>query len=58
MKEYYELIKKHMKNYSTEELKQLREELTRTGKMNDQLLNVFNEELIDRTCNRENEKSK
>ena len=46
--ELYDSIKSRMNDASTEELKELREHLIKSGKMTNELLELFNEELLDR----------
>ncbi len=48
--ELYERIKKYMKDFSTEDLKKRRNGLMDWGEMDNKILNLFNEELLNRAC--------
>ena len=46
--ELFDRIKSRMSDASTEDLKKLREDLIKSGNMTNELLELFNEELLDR----------
>ena len=59
--ELCEKIKKHMEKLSTEEIMEWRNKLLEIGQIDNQLLALFNAELLDRACKRieiRNSKSK
>ena len=59
--EFYERIKKQMKDFSEEELKEWRNKLMDLGKIDNKMLALLNIELLDRACEKieiKNNKSK
>ena len=50
MEELYKKVKEHMKDFTTEELFEWRNNLLETGQLNNDLLTLFNDELLDRAC--------
>ena len=56
--ELYEKLKERMKDFSINDLKKIREELIKKGQMDNQMLALFNEELLDRIHLDDEKKSK
>ena len=56
--ELYEKLKERMKDFSINDLKKIREELIKKGQMDNQMLALFNDELLDRIHFDDEKKSK
>ena len=56
--EMYEKLRERMKDFSVDDLKRVREELIKKGQMDNQMLALFNDELLDRIHLEDKGKSK